>query len=358
MSLLAVGEADRAEDLVALAETWFRATPATEATMEQLRAEIAAARGDRDEALRRSDRAFDLCASMGDRVGSGIFGVLQRRAGLLRTLQASPVETLRLLVEKQELRKEDRSTGLLQARLQLAGALLASGAASDAVETYEDAVEDARRLYGEDEWAPVDAARRATVIATLERDRLASGERDEDVRLRIERDEVIVESAGVPGHEVGPFPNPGNPNTMTPRRRVFRFPLAPRIEDVSTPCDGIFGVALNGIVFDPGTAEYWSAQGPTRRPESNWNYDALSGGIDLGIDGSNGHVQPDGTYHYHGVPRALLDRLGDGVASMRLVGFAADGFPLYTSHGHIDPMDASRPVVAMRSGYRLRTSTR
>ncbi len=56
-----------------------------------------------------------------------------------------------------------------------------------------------------------------------------------------------------------------------------------------------FGVALNGLPLDPGTAEFW-------HNDPNWNYEAMSGKMDLGLDENNAHVQPNGAYHYHGLP--------------------------------------------------------
>ncbi|MFO1162141.1 MAG: YHYH protein [Reyranellaceae bacterium] len=55
--------------------------------------------------------------------------------------------------------------------------------------------------------------------------------------------------------------------------------------------------------------------------------EALSGARPLGIDQNKAHVQPDGSYHYHGLPTGLIDRLG-GRGMGLLVGWAADGFPI------------------------------
>jgi YHYH protein len=76
-------------------------------------------------------------------------------------------------------------------------------------------------------------------------------------------------------------------------------------------------------VFDPNTAEFWNND-----PRAGWMIEALSGAVPLGLDRSNAHVQPDGSYHYHGVPVGLVEKLGprDGPV---LVGWAADGFPIY-----------------------------
>ncbi len=94
----------------------------------------------------------------------------------------------------------------------------------------------------------------------------------------------------------------------------------------------IFGVALNGVPFDPGTARFWKDD-----PRSGWDYDALSGRINLGFDGSNAHVQPNGAYHYHGIPNGLL-RIRAQENRMTLLGYA-DGFPIYGPLGYADALD-------------------
>ena len=60
----------------------------------------------------------------------------------------------------------------------------------------------------------------------------------------------------------------------------------------------------------------------------------------LGADSSHGHVQPNGAYHYHGIPTGLVAALTDGKQKMVIVGWAADGFPIYNPVGYSDPADA------------------
>ena len=115
----------------------------------------------------------------------------------------------------------------------------------------------------------------------------------------------------------------------------------------------LFGVALNGVPFDPGAAEYWN-----RDRNSGWQYEALSGKIDLGLDASNAHVQPNGAYHYHGVPVALLARLSGRKKQMTLVGYAADGFPVYALYGYSDAGSAESAVRTLESSYRLKKGMR
>jgi hypothetical protein len=163
----------------------------------------------------------------------------------------------------------------------------------------------------------------------------------------------FIECNGIPDHRTGAFPNRGNPNTIEPQQYSFRMPLKPKEAD--RPQEGRFliGVALNGVVFDPGTAEFWQND---RR--SGWNYDALSGKINLGLDQNNAHVQPSGAYHYHGLPTGLMQSLGGDKDRMLLIGYAADGFPMYSSRAHKDASDAASALVEMKSSYRLKSGVR
>ncbi|TWT48601.1 YHYH protein [Botrimarina hoheduenensis] len=167
-----------------------------------------------------------------------------------------------------------------------------------------------------------------------------------------------VQSNGIPEHRVGRFPNPGNPNTIRAQRHRFNVPLNPRIAPRTTRIGErgrrVFGVAVNGVTFDPGTAEVW--QGNHR---SGWNYEALGGAIPLGIDENHAHVQPTGKYHYHGLPTKLLEEIGvSAEAHSPLVGWAADGFPIYALYGYAHAADAGSAIQEVASSYRLRSGER
>ncbi|MCP4804200.1 MAG: YHYH protein [Proteobacteria bacterium] len=159
--------------------------------------------------------------------------------------------------------------------------------------------------------------------------------------------EVLLEASaltgnGVPSHAVGAFPNSGNPNTIAAQEHAFTLPEpSGRGGEIRR---SRAAVAINGVPLDPGTAEYWQDD-----RSSGWRYEALSGAIDLGLDCNHGHVQPDGAYHYHGVPEGLVS---DAV-EMQHVGWAADGYPLYARFGEVDGQ-----VRALTTSYRLRSGTR
>jgi len=175
------------------------------------------------------------------------------------------------------------------------------------------------------------------------------------LRTRIEEQEGfrIFEADGLPDHSTGSFPNRGNPNRIQNQNYRLRVPLQPQKGAQITPLPrGPFGIALNGVLFDPATAEFWRND-----PRSGWNYDALSGHLDLGIDQNSAHVQPNGAYHYHGIPVGLLQRVAKA-GQPALLGYSADGFPIYGPQGHRIAGDRSSPLVDLQPGWRLRQGTR
>ena len=168
-----------------------------------------------------------------------------------------------------------------------------------------------------------------------------------------ERDQIrIIYSNGIADHATGSFPNPGNPHQIEAQNYKYSLSSKPAQNLHSTDARGmVFGVAVNGVPFDPGAAEWYQGN-----PQSGWNYNALAGAIPLGLDENHAHVQPGGAYHYHGLPMGLLDSLNLNQESHSpILGWAADGFPIYALYG----FDSSSRVVAeMRSGYQLKSGNR
>jgi hypothetical protein len=164
--------------------------------------------------------------------------------------------------------------------------------------------------------------------------------------------ERVIQANGIPDHQPGQFPNRGNPNTISEQNYSFRIPTKPQVAPIPTSSTRWwFGVAINGVPFEPGTAEFWNGQ-------REWNYEAKGGFINLGLDENDAHVQPQGSYHYHGWPAGLIARLGGDGHKMLLVGWAADGFSIYTAYDHTDLKDARSPLKKMRSSYRVKQGQR
>lgn len=175
-----------------------------------------------------------------------------------------------------------------------------------------------------------------------------------EVSITVEGAVRIIRANGIPDHATGEFPGRGNPNRISAQRYEFRMPSSPERAAQPTPVNmGLFGLAVNGVVFDPGANEWWRDDRAT-----GWQYEALGGGRNLGIDTQHAHVQPTGAYHYHGMPVALLARLTGGAEKMVLLGWAADGFPIYGPWIPTNTRDATPVTKRARSSYRLKTGTR
>ena len=174
------------------------------------------------------------------------------------------------------------------------------------------------------------------------------------VSITVEGDFRVIRANGLSDHAPGVFPNRGNPNVIAAQSYTYRVPVKPQLAAQFTPLRmHPFGVALNGVVFDPGAAEWWQMD-----PRSGWTLDPISGPQKLGLDRHNAHVQPTGAYHYHGLPTGLVEKLTGGQEKVVQVGWAADGFPIYGPWGFSDAKSAGSAVKRLKSSYRLREGTR
>lgn len=132
----------------------------------------------------------------------------------------------------------------------------------------------------------------------------------------------------LPNHKTGEYPRKGNPNTISAQNRTYSFPVNPKYTGnpkwVREP-----GVALNGVKFEPGTAEVVECD-----TGENYRVEAFQELVNLGLDFNNAHVQPTGAYHYHGTPTSVIEKFDSGNDLVH-VGFAHDGFPMYYSKSDI-----------------------
>ena len=163
----------------------------------------------------------------------------------------------------------------------------------------------------------------------------------------------VIRSNGLPDHQTGAFPNEGNPNTISEQHYEYRVPKDPKRTGQTVPLGmNAFGVAINGVPFDPGAAEWYDGN-----PRSGWQYEAMYLGARLGIDQNNAHVQPNGAYHYHGIPTGLMQKLAS-YGKPILIGYAADGFPIYGPFGYKNPQDKNSGLKKLKSSYRLKSGSR
>ena len=161
---------------------------------------------------------------------------------------------------------------------------------------------------------------------------------------------------GIPDHAVidGNFATPISAQVLN-----VNMPLAPALTSGQTSATGHIGYAMNGVKFDPATAGTCksSATGTGNGSgcvmaagQDPWKIEAIGGAFVFGVDANNAHVQPNGQYHYHGLPEGILTKLNKGKA-MTLIGFAKDGFPIYARYGYNIANDSTSGVRLMLPSY-------
>lgn len=173
-------------------------------------------------------------------------------------------------------------------------------------------------------------------------------------------DACTIESNNIPNHDFndGATNQPNAVAEVTKDLTVARLPttFASNVTYVSQ--GRINGIMLNGVVIDIVSAGCWDdARGANTAagcPDtSEWLIDPAGSGF-FGEDTHNGHAQPDGSYHYHGSPNAMFDT-NPGPNGSPVIGFAADGFPIYGTY-FLDP-DLGTLREAL-SGYTLKQGQR
>lgn len=168
----------------------------------------------------------------------------------------------------------------------------------------------------------------------------------------------VLSANGIPDHEVGTFPNANNPNTITAQSISASYTLTPTEANKATTLGGpagTIGYVLNGVKIDAGTGGTCNDTGSTcdlGGRVGNWNIEAMGQtSFNFGTDMNNAHVQPNGEYHYHGLPENFITKLGGDSSKMTLIAWAADGFPIYARYGYSEANDAASPLKSMTGSY-------
>ena len=167
---------------------------------------------------------------------------------------------------------------------------------------------------------------------------------------------------GVPDHDVGPFDIQAELDVAISAQSVrFSTSMAPVLTSSAKELGGPrgdLGMILNGVKIDPGTGGSCNNDGTNCTllgQAGQWRMEALGqSSFKFGADGNNAHVQPGGAYHYHGIPEGFIQNLGKGQA-MTLVGWAADGFPIYARYGYTQAANAASAIKVVQSSYRKKT---
>lgn len=187
---------------------------------------------------------------------------------------------------------------------------------------------------------------------------------------------VYIRSTGLASYTMGPWYLDAQhtrifPNLPINQKLLYRIPRSPSVPTTKTiNGGGEIGIGVDGVeLFNSWDGYYWN--GTTNVQTGNdggyWNRDAyvIEG---VSFDPANAHQQQDGTYHYHADPLGLRYLLGDHVdynpltktysedtnaptQHSPILGWMADGFPLYGPYGYSNPTNPASGIRRMISGY-------
>ena len=187
---------------------------------------------------------------------------------------------------------------------------------------------------------------------------------------------VYLKSSGLASVIMGPwYLNAAHtqnfPNYPTNQKLLYRIPRSPAVPATKTVNGGgQIGIFVDGVeMFNSWDAYTWNGSADAQNASGYWNRDAY---VNEGVtfDANNAH-QAGGTHHYHANPPGLRYLLGDHVdfnsvtksytestnAPTRhspILGWVADGFPIYGPYGYSNPTNPASGLRRMISGYVLR----
>ena len=163
-------------------------------------------------------------------------------------------------------------------------------------------------------------------------------------------------SNGLPNHDVGGAAVEFVA-ALTASPSLLKVSSAPRAAAATTGLTDarLDAVMLNGAFLrslDSICYTTANAKATCNNANQAWRYDSRSSQSGVALDAHHGHVDSDGGYHYHGASDALFDQFP--TSESPVIGFAADGFPLYGSYF----TDANGELRVARSSYALKSGAR
>ncbi|MEQ8315563.1 MAG: YHYH protein [Gammaproteobacteria bacterium] len=176
-----------------------------------------------------------------------------------------------------------------------------------------------------------------------------------DISISVEGNECVITTNNIPNHDF----NDSSANFATDVAAVtteLRIPIEPAFASATTAISLSTdnGVLLNGVKIDLLAAACYNVGDEKigcNDMNQPWRFDPMFSGNNFGTDMHNAHTQPSGAYHYHGNPEALFDQVAN--AESPLIGFAADGFPIFGSF-----IDDNGTVREVQSSYQLKSGNR
>ena len=186
--------------------------------------------------------------------------------------------------------------------------------------------------------------------------------------LNSAKDQLTITTTDFPsGQDIfkGTFPNQANKNYVVSQDLVLTYPYSGSLDtqgDHTTIAleSGTIGITLPGVVIN-GVSNGWYVTGDSG---STWHYDSNQVLIN-GRDNYGGYPTEDGKYSYRDSTFITANAWGNVTGfttgylntdgHSKLIGFAADGYPIYGPYGYLNPLDATTSAVRMTSSYSAST---
>ncbi|MCW8864700.1 MAG: sulfatase-like hydrolase/transferase, partial [Colwellia sp.] len=174
---------------------------------------------------------------------------------------------------------------------------------------------------------------------------------DGDLVISVLNNKCIFQTNNIPNHD---FNDGGQafPNNVSAQNNSFEITVNPvhatTSTNISLQADN--AILLNGVKVDLlAAACFGVGDGKVGCNDINqpWRYDPMFSANGFRVDSHNAHSQPDGSYHYHGTPNAFYAE-NDNSAASPVVGFAADGYPIYGPY-----IDDDGSIRKVNSSFRL-----
>jgi len=169
----------------------------------------------------------------------------------------------------------------------------------------------------------------------------------------------------IPPHNFGPF---GGANTLfTSQEFEYTMCQFPTLGGESTSlsfqgnqpgCSGgyIFGVSSEGVNYSPYARLFWVNP---QTQEENEDFE-VEADFALNMDLNGAHINSAQRYHYHNIPEEhFSNNLNiNEYNHSPIVGYAADGFPIYYKYLYSTPLDNTSAIVEYSSSYNLKAGER
>ena len=189
-----------------------------------------------------------------------------------------------------------------------------------------------------------------------------------DVLITADDSECVFTSNSIPNHDFNDESANFAEGTASTAEVALEFTVSRNPEFANTTTDLSQsvknGVMLNGVKLDILSAGCYRPSAGDAGADGNtaigcldgsaWLLDPLSTDKKFGADQHNAHIQPGGEYHYHGNPKAMFDDF-PGSDGSPVIGFAADGFPIYGSYFYDEDSGSVRKAT---SSYQLKQGDR